>query len=66
VAQSSSGGDAAVYAPMGDVDAWAGVVDGLLSGRIIPPTRELRVARAVRYRWREHARIILDAYRSLG
>ena len=60
------GGEAALYAPVGDAAAWVGVVDGVLGGDRVPPPRELRIAHATRYRWREHARVILDAYRSLA
>lgn len=59
------GGDAALYAPMGDAGAWAEHVDALLAGRNAPPGRDARFRRAALYTWSRHARTILDAYRAL-
>jgi glycosyltransferase involved in cell wall biosynthesis len=58
--------DAAIYCPMGDADAWTATLDRFLRGEAPPPARDVRLARASKYTWANHARTILDAYRSLG
>ncbi len=60
------GGDATLYAPVGQPEAWAERVHELMSGRVPPPTKEMRLKQAGTFTWSEHARIILDAYRSLA
>lgn len=60
------GGEAVVYCPVGDVPAWAGVVERLLVTPWEAPGREARLAQARRFSWAAHAWTILDAYRRLG
>jgi glycosyltransferase involved in cell wall biosynthesis len=60
------GGNAAVYAPVGDAAAWAMVVEAILRRRLDVPSTELRLAHAGRYTWDEHARTILEAYERLA
>jgi glycosyltransferase involved in cell wall biosynthesis len=59
-------GDAAcLYCPVGGVAAWVETLDALLSGRQLPPARELRLERARRFTWQTHARTVLEAYQRL-
>jgi glycosyltransferase involved in cell wall biosynthesis len=59
------GGSAVVFAPVGDVEAWATMAHRLLADPAAVPTREARLAQAARYTWAEHARVIGEAYRNL-
>jgi glycosyltransferase involved in cell wall biosynthesis len=59
------GGDAAVYCPAGDVPAWAGAIDRLLTNPDSAPPRAERLAQAARYTWEAHARTIAEAYQRL-
>jgi glycosyltransferase involved in cell wall biosynthesis len=61
-----SGGPAAVFVPVGDVDAWTATVVRLLADPHAAPSRETRLAWARRFTWPEHARIIEDAYSKLA
>jgi glycosyltransferase involved in cell wall biosynthesis len=56
------GADAVVLCPVGDVPRWVEATSRLLSNTDVAPSREVRLARARRYSWREHARIVSDAY----
>jgi glycosyltransferase involved in cell wall biosynthesis len=60
------GGEAVVYCPVGDVVRWAEVVREVMrdGGRV--PGLDVRLARAARYSWAEHARVIAGAYRSIA
>jgi glycosyltransferase involved in cell wall biosynthesis len=60
------GGEALVYAPVGDVAAWTAAARRLLSDRSSAPALEHRLARASRYTWSEHARIVLAAYERIA
>ncbi|MCS6975604.1 MAG: glycosyltransferase family 4 protein [Gemmatales bacterium] len=57
-----TGGSAAVFAPVGNVAAWAKVVADLLVQPEHAPPREQRLAHAARFSWAEHARILRDTY----
>jgi glycosyltransferase involved in cell wall biosynthesis len=59
------GGDAVIPCRVGDPDDWAATVGRFLDGDLQAPSREVRLAQAARFTWRNHARIILDAYRAL-
>jgi glycosyltransferase involved in cell wall biosynthesis len=59
------GGEAALYAPVGDVPIWTRIVDAVLAGDIVPP-RDLRIERARGFTWERHARTILEAYRNIA
>lgn len=59
------GGEAALYCPVGDVASWTERIRLLLSGAAPAPPLSIRLDRAARYSWDAHARIVLDAYRSL-
>jgi glycosyltransferase involved in cell wall biosynthesis len=58
-------GDAASYFPVGDVPAWTEGVCRLLADSGTAPPRAARLARAARFSWANHARIIANAYRRL-
>ncbi len=60
------GGDAALYAPVGDPVAWAAMVDAILSGTHAVRPVEERVARAGSYSWDRHATTILEAYERIA
>jgi glycosyltransferase involved in cell wall biosynthesis len=58
-------GGAAIFCPVGDVDAWTHRAERALNGDA--PTRELRLKQAAMFSWRRHASIIREAYlRLLG
>jgi glycosyltransferase involved in cell wall biosynthesis len=59
-----AGGSAAEYCAVGDVAAWADAVERVLRGD--GPTHAARLAQAGRFSWREHARIIGEAYARLA
>lgn len=54
------GGDAVVYAPVGNVGRWAEVVRDVMNGGA--PALDVRLARAARFTWAEHARVIAETY----
>jgi glycosyltransferase involved in cell wall biosynthesis len=56
------GADAVVFCPVGDVPRWVETASRLLSDPGAAPSLELRLARARRYSWPEHARIVGNAY----
>jgi glycosyltransferase involved in cell wall biosynthesis len=59
-------GDAAcLYCPVGDVTGWVETLDALLSGRHLPPTRDVRLASARRFTWQAHTRTVLETYQRL-
>jgi glycosyltransferase involved in cell wall biosynthesis len=60
------GGEAVVYCPVADVAAWSNTIRRVLTEPGFAPTREVRLAMARRYSWREHARIIGQAYLDLA
>lgn len=64
------GGDAALYRPVGDVDAWADAAVGYLEYRGDPghPDRALRargLARASRFSWGAHVEALAEMYRDV-
>jgi glycosyltransferase involved in cell wall biosynthesis len=61
-----AGGNAVTFRPVGDVPAWTEAVLGLLVNPAAAPLLEGRLAHAARFTWREHARIIADAYLALA
>jgi glycosyltransferase involved in cell wall biosynthesis len=60
-----AGGRAAIYAPVGDVAAWASAVANLLTDPASAPPRVERLAWASRFTWTAHAEIIARAYHEL-
>ncbi len=60
-----AGGPAAVYAPVGDVPAWAEAVAKVLSDPTAAPPRSDRLAWAARFSWPAHAETIARAYHGL-
>jgi glycosyltransferase involved in cell wall biosynthesis len=60
-----AGGSAAIYAPVGDVAAWANAVAKLLIDPAAAPPRADRLAWASRFTWTAHAEIIARAYHEL-
>lgn len=59
------GGDAAVYCPVGVIDAWSTAILEYLDRPERLPTRAQRIERAGRYSWLQQARTIATAYRNL-
>ena len=59
------GGNAALYAPVGDVPAWTARVHALLEDASAGPPKAARLERARAFTWREHARTLRDAYENL-
>jgi glycosyltransferase involved in cell wall biosynthesis len=57
-----AGGPAAVYAPVGDVPAWAEAVAKVLTDPTAAPPRDQRLAWAARFSWAAHAETIARAY----
>jgi glycosyltransferase involved in cell wall biosynthesis len=60
------GADAVAFCPVGDVPRWVETALRLLSDPGAAPPRDVRLARARRYSWREHARIVGEAYLRLA
>jgi glycosyltransferase involved in cell wall biosynthesis len=60
-----AGGDAVLYAPVGDVTSWVEIVHDILSERLLPPVVGTRIAQSAKYSWRNHASIIARAYARL-
>jgi glycosyltransferase involved in cell wall biosynthesis len=61
-----AGGGAAHYRPVADVPAWADAVARVVLDPASAPPRDIRLAHAARFSWREHARVIADAYLALA
>jgi glycosyltransferase involved in cell wall biosynthesis len=59
------GGDAVVYCPVADLDAWVATVERLLSDPAAAPTHDVRLAQAGRYSWAAQAQTIVGAYQQL-
>jgi len=59
------GGPAALYCRVGDIDRWSQTAGDVLSNKLPPPSREIRVTQASKFSWPEHARVIASAYRSI-
>ncbi|WP_426733195.1 glycosyltransferase family 4 protein [Myxococcus faecalis] len=59
------GGNACLYCPVGDTEAWSQRVDALLTEHLPAPPREARLAHAARFTWSAHTRTVLDAYQRL-
>jgi glycosyltransferase involved in cell wall biosynthesis len=59
------GGTVALYAPVGDIEAWTDTALRLLGDPHPDGAAARRVAWADRFSWRQHARTIADAYRRL-
>jgi glycosyltransferase involved in cell wall biosynthesis len=55
-----------VYCRLGAPSDWAAVLGRFLDGELAPPPLNVRLALASKYSWTNHARTILDAYRSLA
>jgi glycosyltransferase involved in cell wall biosynthesis len=60
------GGKAALYAPPGDVEAWANLAQAVLAARVATPFRDVRLAQASLFTWPRHAQTILDAYGNIA
>ena len=59
------GADAAVYAPLADVNAWATKASQILQNSATAPAKSMRLARAAQFSWARHAATISAAYQSL-
>jgi glycosyltransferase involved in cell wall biosynthesis len=59
------GGGAVLYCPVADVPTWADAVHRVVTAPASAPPRAARLARAERYSWREHARVIAETYLGL-
>ncbi len=60
------GGEAVVYCPMGDAQAWAETIDRLLASTKSAPALELRLRWAQQFSWREHAQRIAQGYAKIA
>jgi glycosyltransferase involved in cell wall biosynthesis len=60
------GGEGVVYAPVGDIEAWSGIVGRILDDPTTAPPRHLRLAKASDFSWQRHARTIMEAYTELS
>lgn len=60
------GGAAAVFCPVGDVQAWAKTVAELLVNPTQAPEQEARLAVAAQYTWAAHTQAIAQAYTNLA
>jgi glycosyltransferase involved in cell wall biosynthesis len=56
------GGPVVMYCAVGDVPAWAAMVECVLGDPAVAPPRDARLAWASRYSWATHARTVADAY----
>jgi glycosyltransferase involved in cell wall biosynthesis len=56
------GGAAAIYAPVGDVEAWVAIIKQLIAGEMPVPERQLRLQEVQRFSWAKHAETILNTY----
>lgn len=63
---SEAGGDAAAYCPVADIAEWVRVVRQTLVPGRAEMWRARAAAQAARFSWREHARIIAEAYLKLA
>jgi len=61
-----AGGGAAVFCPVADVPAWADAVARVLLDPTSAPPLEARLTHAARFSWREHARVVAEAYLALA
>jgi glycosyltransferase involved in cell wall biosynthesis len=64
------GGDACMYCPVGDINAWVSAVNGLLSqrdsdGQLPRAHRAAGVAQAARFSWAEHTRRMIGIYETV-
>jgi glycosyltransferase involved in cell wall biosynthesis len=59
------GETSAVYCRLGEPDDWAAKIGRFLDGELTPPPLADRIRLASKYSWQNHARAILDAYRSI-
>lgn len=60
------GGDAAIYCPVGDADAFARAVASMLEAPERIPPREMRLARAALFTWDAHAARVEAAYAAVA
>jgi len=60
-----AGGNALLYAPVGDVAAWTEILCGILEARCAIPAPPIRLAQAEKFSWRNHAAIIANSYANL-
>jgi len=60
-----AGGDAATYAPVGDLEAWVAAVTEAMGKRHDAVERRRRLDWASQFSWERHARTIADTYREL-
>lgn len=61
-----AGGNAASFLPVADVPAWTDAITALLVNPAAAPLLDGRLAQAARFTWREHARVIAEAYHALA
>jgi glycosyltransferase involved in cell wall biosynthesis len=59
------GGDALILCPVADLSHWVDTLLRLLDGRLIPPSRAVRLERVRPFTWSAHANTLLDAYQRL-
>jgi glycosyltransferase involved in cell wall biosynthesis len=59
------GGTAAMFAPVGNIEAWTERIVASLNAPESHSSRDERLAQGRRFTWDNHARIIADTYRGL-
>ncbi|HEV3386099.1 MAG TPA: glycosyltransferase, partial [Gemmata sp.] len=59
------GGEAVIYGPVGNIPDWVDAVTRTLTDPGFAPPRDLRLSQTARYTWKEHARVIGEAYLGL-
>jgi glycosyltransferase involved in cell wall biosynthesis len=59
------GGEAVIYAPVGDITAWVKIISNLLSHPHQAPTPAIRQRQAEKYSWSHHASLIAESYLNL-
>jgi glycosyltransferase involved in cell wall biosynthesis len=60
------GGSAAVYAPVGEVEAWVEATTCVIERPVELPPKQVRLDQAAKFTWANHARIIREGYAALA
>lgn len=60
-----TGGSGAVFAPVGDIEAWVDCIERVLRCDNSTPSRQARLAWSSQYSWKNHTEIIAKAYQQL-
>jgi len=60
-----SGGNAATFCPVANIDAWVEACSRILADPSVAPPKEVRLAHAARFTWAAHAEKIVQAYQRM-